>query len=975
MADTQISDFVWVLDGATSTEIANATTAINAMSTDIDTLLVARTNLWFRHASAMPDAPGGKAWGDSPPGRTSQINRDIKLIEQRYASLHELGHHVDRDKLNKAKRSALQAIMNPPGNGWNAGAYLATPNECYGDSFPRAYAPATITRSNGKLIDAGLYDRQVPSGSLATYISITEGAGAPASTALAAASLAGATNIKYTSITGSLVADDYIAIDTGANIEVVQVTAVGTSGSGGTGITFTPALLLAHSNGTAVVETTPSPPGGPDVIDVVVAANTANGAYRSHTFTGLELGSTGTAQMRFYDGQVWGPWSDPLAVALEVTPGRPTSITVTPGTLTPDFGASLNSPDPDDYITHYFIEVEQFISGDYVVKMLHDEDTVGIPNRVSIPYDGNVGGPLAWDQTYQFIINLTNKYGVTVGMAAFLSFTPTLDAGPIITIGGNPADIATKIDTETPIFNIAHRTGANIDEARLRVWDNTGVMILWDSGVIGPFTAAASHDVTVPADVLVWGMNVRVSALVRADGDLDFGVESEQHAVHVNAQPGAPAPISVRSDTAQVVKRADGVWVFSEDTPILVFPYRDTDRDDLGYVDDPSRREIELLDLSDADVGASPYVITSSITDEWQVTTGLLDADTTFKARARYDDDADVRSAWSAYLLLRYSEPPVLSAVTPADLATVTDPTPTFTWAYASPSDKAQASYRLVLSVGTDEVYNSGLVATTDLFALVPPILDTAVDVDWILSVYDSDGLYGRAIGTFTTAFVTPDALTGLTVTPDPASDSIVVEWDASIDPDFYTAQVYVRPADGQFSLVAIITDPSIVAYSYFAAAHNRETTFRVTQSNGFAESAAAEGSATLGGDESSSDFIHGCWLTRSDVAVELPNAKPSTGDTQTELEVFSPPGRGEKVVLNWGTTGYEGDVGIFTQDRALLLLLRDWKENSVVSIFKTSYGAVRYVRLMRTPDTDEPAGWISGTISYIEVSSSAASF
>ena len=73
-------------------------------------------------------------------------------------------------------------------------------------------------------------------------------------TTLSAAAAVGATNVKLASVTG-LVAGDTLTVDSaGANPETVTMTSVGTSGSGGTGVTFTPALAFAHASGATVVK-------------------------------------------------------------------------------------------------------------------------------------------------------------------------------------------------------------------------------------------------------------------------------------------------------------------------------------------------------------------------------------------------------------------------------------------------------------------------------------------------------------------------------------------------------------------------------------------------------------------------------------------------------------------------------------------------------------------------------------------------
>lgn len=72
-----------------------------------------------------------------------------------------------------------------------------------------------------------------------------------AQTTLSAAANAGDTNIKVGSVTG-MVAGNTLTVDTGSAAETVTISTVGTSGAGGTGITFTPALAAAHALGAVV---------------------------------------------------------------------------------------------------------------------------------------------------------------------------------------------------------------------------------------------------------------------------------------------------------------------------------------------------------------------------------------------------------------------------------------------------------------------------------------------------------------------------------------------------------------------------------------------------------------------------------------------------------------------------------------------------------------------------------------------------
>ena len=94
-------------------------------------------------------------------------------------------------------------------------------------------------------------------GAVSTVTTNTDAGGTPFSSTLAAAAVAGATNIKVTAVT-NLVVGDFIRIDVtaGGLAEYRQVTFVGTAGSGGTGVSFRDPLIRDHANGVATVEST-----------------------------------------------------------------------------------------------------------------------------------------------------------------------------------------------------------------------------------------------------------------------------------------------------------------------------------------------------------------------------------------------------------------------------------------------------------------------------------------------------------------------------------------------------------------------------------------------------------------------------------------------------------------------------------------------------------------------------------------------
>jgi beta-glucosidase len=74
------------------------------------------------------------------------------------------------------------------------------------------------------------------------------GTAAATATTLAAAAAVGATNVKVTSVTGMTVGHR-IRIDSGASLEVDTIVSVGTAGAAGTGVTLATPLTLAHASG------------------------------------------------------------------------------------------------------------------------------------------------------------------------------------------------------------------------------------------------------------------------------------------------------------------------------------------------------------------------------------------------------------------------------------------------------------------------------------------------------------------------------------------------------------------------------------------------------------------------------------------------------------------------------------------------------------------------------------------------------
>lgn len=139
-----------------------------------------------------------------------------------------------------------------------------------------------------------------------------------ADTTLAAAAAIGDTNIKVTAVTSMAIGDTLRVGPDGGTQEAVKITNVGTAGSGGTGVTITPALIYDHGNTEAIKELT----------------------------TLITNETTYKMRWRFKDNSgVYGAWSE-YVLFKRTAPSTVTSVTPS-GTITsPAFTSTWNHSSP-----------------------------------------------------------------------------------------------------------------------------------------------------------------------------------------------------------------------------------------------------------------------------------------------------------------------------------------------------------------------------------------------------------------------------------------------------------------------------------------------------------------------------------------------------------------------------------------------------------------------------------------------------
>ena len=263
-----------------------------------------------------------------------------------------------------------------------------------------AHAVITSTQAAQHTVAQGLRVSLLPSatidGSGAIYLAYQTRSFRITQTTLSAAANAGDTNIKVGSVTG-MVAGGTLTVDTGASAETVTITTVGTSGAGGTGVTFTPALASAHAQGVFV---------------------TVNG-----------VPSTSTAA--------------PNDIAMAVMPG-PTDATPAPSFGSPsrvaieaDNGASTNTV--DHFIPAIAADPSTSGGGAHLALFYYSYPIASCAFITGAPLDNTQGAQCAPEFHYVSSTNGGTSWSATQTLASMQSLAVLPRTGPIGTTGnGNP---------------------------------------------------------------------------------------------------------------------------------------------------------------------------------------------------------------------------------------------------------------------------------------------------------------------------------------------------------------------------------------------------------------------------------------------------------------------------------------------------------------------------------------------------------
>lgn len=570
------------------------------------------------------------------------------------------------------------------------------------------------------------------------------------------------------------------------------------------------------------------------------------GIYRAR-LTSVPAGSEGRWRLRPTSSSgKQGPWTsldeDIAHVQLATIPGAPVDITVQPFVDDPTIGASLPSSHPGT-ISGMQARVTLLPQGRVWDSGM--EDIGGSLRRATIVYGGEALGD---GQQTSTVVRLRDQDGVIGRYSA--PVIQTHRVAPTVTVSPAPSRLTTRTPTITLGFPLA-------DGAKLELLHETDDDIFIYASGATPLTNQTSHGFVIPADTLAYGQRFRVRGDYVPDGggttytgtwstpvgpysiaalptsalsvpdaigrkvpveDVEWlrtitdpdgaALDAIEQEIRVADTPQGDGALVIRAydpTAAALATIADGEVTYETSVDVRVRAYNDTDdlvSTTLSGAHTAGDSTPTLASETGVTVGMT-LVFSSAVAGETESGEVASLGPLTLTAPLQFDHGnaqavkGRAPGPWSPWTTWSALEPPDVDLLTPANAATVTRPWQAFDWSTTPHGGRTAASASLNLYDEDDQLLAAVAIDDATSIANAPAfLLEDATGYQWDVTVTDSAGMARTsARRSFTTAFVEPDALDGVTAAH--GDGGIVVSWDTVTDPDLHHIEVSWQADDG----------------------------------------------------------------------------------------------------------------------------------------------------------------------------------
>jgi hypothetical protein len=450
--------------------------------------------------------------------------------------------------------------------------------------------------------------------------------------------------------------------------------------------------------------------------------------------------------------QTWTPSINRAPTCSLASPVAGVSVS----TLTPTL--TLNFTDPDTatlakgQFSAYQLQVRRVSDGlsfwdPGIVAATSPQQTA---RQAAVTYAGTT---LVNGTAYEWRARVQDGGGLWSDYTSWASFTPNA-------VPGAPTSLAPSglTNTLTPTISgvYVQSTGSTEDSFQYEIQQNAAT--IYSSGDVAAdiatgqtYGTANGSDTPSSPPALAWGTTYAVRARSK-DALAAYGPWTAWTAFNTNAAPTAPTNIV-----------PGGGAIVASSTPTISWTHNDADSDAQTVVD------IEIFDVT-ADAFLTDYdpnTLTQATLTHVVATALTLTHQYSLRIRTKGTAGPGY-GPYSAATLFTYATAPAIVLTAPAADDVLSVPTLTVTWTFSGGSG-TQTSYEVFVYAddGTTIVYDSGVIASTDVTTTVPAGYLHNSET-YLVQVSVIDSLTQAATTSkvqVTTSFTAPAAVTGLTAT------------------------------------------------------------------------------------------------------------------------------------------------------------------------------------------------------------------
>jgi hypothetical protein len=544
----------------------------------------------------------------------------------------------------------------------------------------------------------------------------------------------------------------------------------------------------------------------------------------------------------------------------------------------------------------------------------------GLGTRYSATYAGTA---LTFDTVWKIRARVSSDGGSNWSSWSGLnSFRTASAAAPTLTSVAGDSTTMPWITDLTPDFIITRGSTDTIDLAQVRVWNDNGSTLIWDSGLLdvaNSTTATVTYaGPTIQRD-LVYSWDARYQSTVGATGPY-----AARKQFKVNSLPAPPTllfPPPGHVFTNSETKTFEALF---SDADVSLFGDSPTEWDIEIQYDDETPFDTETI-TNGLIVGLN------SVT--WPGTTLAVDG---YRWRTRFVDEKSEDGVWSGWQSFTVSTPPNGTVVTPTNGSNISSVTPTIDWSYTGGTQQkftititqTDASGSIIKRITT-----LGPVFSTNTSYQIPAgyLLDTKY-YDITLTVWNTDGLVDPSPSTVNVRVLldAPNPITGLFPTSYEGLSLVRLEWDINIlktNHSFVAYRVYKRLVnDDEFQFVADVTNRSTNFYNEWYAGNtvNYEYTVRaVTTKTGVGVEMESPDDPS-GGSLAAVLLDDDNWVlvgaSRDPDHVITLLVESENHNRPIQQEEFETLGSDRKVIMRGFVLGHEGSIETVWQNKEVAL-------------------------------------------------------